>query len=152
MSSSVPTEKADSAQVLGSPAFPSPDKMTWVPLNVLQRPEDPKLNPQLPSAFVSLSYSTGVRARAAKVGRWPHASRMTSSQLCILEPWLFLFSPCGLYYITHTVSWTPLTPSFSNILTHRQFFFSPYLCCFSSILKRLLWIHLFLLRYRSPLS
>lgn len=131
--------------------------MTWVPFNVLQSPDDPKLNPQRPSSLVSWSqprtgHGSGERAVPATVGGLFHGSRLISSQFCTLDPWHFVFSMCSLSK-SHSQLNPIGRPSWSGILMHSLLFFSPYLCSiFPSILKRLLWILLFLLRYRSPLS
>lgn len=131
--------------------------MTWVPFNVLQSPDDPKLNPQRPSSLVSWSqprtgHGSGERAVPATVGGLFHGSRLISSQFCTLDPWHFVFSMCSLSK-SHSQLNPIGRPSWSGILMHSLLFFSPYLCSiFPSIIKRLLWILLFLLRYRSPLS
>lgn len=66
-------------------AFSSPDQMTLVPLNMLQRTDDPGSNPHLSSPSVSLSqprtgHGTGGSAVLATVGEFPHGSRITSSR------------------------------------------------------------------------
>lgn len=79
--------------------------MTLVPLNMLQRTDDPELNPHLSSPSVSLSqprtgHGTGVSAVLATVGEVPHGSRTTSSRFYTLELGLRFF----FLFLSHMVS------------------------------------------------
>lgn len=115
---------------------------------MLQRPLDPKLNPQLPLPAVSSSCGL-VRARPTReddpmVPAWspPSCSAWNQGLLC--------FFPTGLY-ITHIVSSSPSGSPFSDILTHSLSLAHIYARFPLYLKKNTLNSVFFFLRYRSPL-